>query len=153
MSALESDRPQIASVRPEMTAAPVTRTGLNEDLLTEMGHDRHANICSDTMLGPVFDARIYDQKPDLARMVAFWSSVALMTGRHHGTPIAMHANLPVANGHFEHWLALFRKTAIQTCPPDGAAHVIKRAERIARSLHMAVEDASRTATNAVPSLS
>ena len=44
---------------------------------------------------------------------------------------------------FERWLTLFRETAEETCPGEGAAHVITAAERIARSLHMAVEGAAR----------
>ena len=46
---------------------------------------------------------------------------------------------------FDRWLDLFRQTATEVCPPAGAAHVIERAERIARSLHMAVEDTARGA--------
>lgn len=38
-------------------------------------------------------------------------------------------------------LVLFRETAHETCPPEGAAHVIERAEHIARSLHIAVGEA------------
>jgi hemoglobin len=67
-------------------------------------------------------------------MVAFWSSVALMTGSYHGRPVPKHAGLPVTWEHFQRWLALFRETARETCTPEGAAHVIERAERIAQSL-------------------
>ena len=42
-----------------------------------------------------------------AQMCAFWSSVALMTGRYHGTPMAKHLPLPVDAGHFDRWLELF----------------------------------------------
>jgi len=65
----------------------------------------------------------------------------LMTGRYHGAPVPAHVGLPVEWNHFERWLALFRETAVEICPPEGAAHIIERAERIARSLHMAVQDA------------
>jgi hemoglobin len=71
-------------------------------------------------------------------MVAFWSSVALMTGRYHGRPVPAHTPLPIDAAHFARWLDLFRATAHETCTPKGAAHVIERAERIAQSLHMAV---------------
>ncbi len=75
--------------------------------------------------------------------MAFWSSVALMTGRYHGAPMPAHTTLPVNWAHFDRWLALFRQTADELCPPEGAALVIERAERIARSLHMAVEETAR----------
>ena len=85
-------------------------------------------------------------------MVAFWSSVALMTGRYHGSPVAKHVPLPIGSEHFERWLALFRETAHETCPPEGAAHVIERAERIARSLRMAAEDAAMARQGVAPNL-
>jgi hemoglobin len=153
MSGTETDHSRVTSARPEMTAALMERTGLDEGMLTELVYNFYDKVRSDAMLGPIFAARIVDWTPHLKRMVAFWSSVALTTGRYHGAPVPKHAGLPVTPEHFERWLALFRETAFQTCPPEGAVHVIERAERIARSLQMAVEDASRTATNAVPSLS
>jgi hemoglobin len=74
-----------------------------------------------------------------------------MTGRYHGRPVPAHARLPVDAAHFERWLALFRQTAHETCTPAGATHVIERAERIARSLHIAVRQAQADA-DAVPFL-
>ncbi len=153
MSGTETDHSRVTSARPEMTAALMARTGLDEGMLTELVYNFYDKVRSDAMLGPIFATRIVDWGPHLERMVAFWSSVALMTGRYHGAPVPKHAGLPVTPEHFERWLTLFRETAFQTCPPEGALHVIERAERIARSLQMAVEDASRTATNAVPTLS
>ena len=138
---MSSADPQIISVRPQMTAEIMARTGLDEDKLTELVHRFYDKVRTDAVLGPIFAARITDWGPHLERMVDFWSSVALVTGRYHGAPMPAHVTLPVDWNHFERWLALFRETAAETCPPEGAAHVIERAERIARSLHMAVEDA------------
>jgi len=83
--------------------------------------------------------------------VAFWSSVALVTGVYHGRPVPAHTPLPVDRGHFERWLDLFRQTARDLCTPAGADHLILRAERIAASLHLAVE-AARAAPGARPTL-
>jgi len=130
-----------ASVRPEMTAALMTQTGLDEASLTRLVHRFYEKIRSDPELGPIFASRIRDWPTHLAKMVDFWSSVALMTGRYSGTPMRAHAHLPVGWPHFEKWLSLFRETAAETCSPEGARHVVERAERIARSLNMAVEDA------------
>ena len=143
--------PMIRSARPEMTAELMERTGLDEARLTDLVHRFYGRVRADAELGPIFAARIADWEPHLERMVAFWSSVALMTGRYHGRPVARHAGLPVEWKHFERWLALFRETAAETCPPEGAAHVIERAERIAQSLFMAGQDAARGPA-AVPSL-
>ena len=129
------------SARPEMTAALMAQTGLDETRLTALVHRFYEKIRIDPVLGPIFAKRIHNWEPHLAKMVDFWSSVALMTGRYSGTPMSAHARLPVAWPHFERWLALFRETAAETCTPAGARHVIERAERIARSLNMAVEDA------------
>ncbi|MGB8622216.1 MAG: group III truncated hemoglobin, partial [Paracoccaceae bacterium] len=75
-------------------------------------------------LGPIFAARITDWAPHLERMCAFWSSVALMTRRYHGAPIAARAGLPVTWAHFERWLALFRETAHEVCTHAGAAPIL-----------------------------
>lgn len=139
----------ILSARPKITAEIMAQTGLDEAKLTDLVHRFYEKVRADAVLGPIFDERISDWGPHLERMVAFWSSVALMTGRYHGAPMPAHVGLPVQWEHFQRWLALFRETAAETCPPEGAAHVIERAERIARSLYMAVEDAQ---PRAVPSL-
>ncbi|WP_206454347.1 group III truncated hemoglobin [Aurantimonas marina] len=144
--------PPIRSARPVLTAGIMAETGLDEGRLTALVHRFYAKVRTDAMLGPVFAARISDWEPHLARMVDFWSSVAMMTGRYHGTPVARHAGLPVAWEHFERWLELFRETAAETCTPAGAAHVVERAERIARSLHITIKDAAHPERDAPPRL-
>lgn len=139
----------IRSVRPAVTADLMAQTGLDDAMLTELVHGFYAKVRADSVLGPIFAERIDDWEPHLERMVAFWSSVALMTGRYQGAPVPKHARLPVTWNHFERWLGLFRETAREVCPPAGAAHVIDRAERIARSLHIAVQD-SQAAPGTVP---
>ena len=132
------------SIRPEITAEIQARTGLDEPTLTTLVHSFYDRIQQDPMLGPIFAAKITDWPPHLDRMVAFWSSVALMTGRYHGAPVPKHMHLPVVDSHFDHWLSLFEDTARKVCTPEGAAHVIERAHRIARSLRIAVRDANQT---------
>ena len=143
--------PLVVSARPEITAALMAETGLDEGILRTLVHRFYDKVRADEVLGPVFAGRITDWAPHLERMEAFWSSVALMTGRYHGAPMPAHATLPVSWTDFERWLELFRETAQEVCPPIGAAHVTERAERIARSLHMAVEDTARGVRQA-PSL-
>ncbi|MBK0401318.1 group III truncated hemoglobin [Limibaculum sp. M0105] len=133
-----------------MTAALSARTGLDENVLRALVDRFYAKVRRDQVLGPIFEAHVKDWAPHLERMVAFWSSVALMTGRYHGRPVPAHTPLPVTGAHFERWLVLFRETAREVCSPEGAAHVIERAERIARSLQMAVEDAAHEAGAAIP---
>ncbi len=143
MAETQTNHPRIISARPEMTRALMDRTGLDPAILTGLVHRFYDQIRADAVLGPIFDSHIDDWPQHLDRMVSFWSSVALMTGSYHGAPVPAHAQLPVTWVHFERWLALFRATAREVCSPAGADHVIGRAERIARSLYMTIEDTAR----------
>lgn len=133
----------VRSARPELTAELMAQTDLDEARRTELVHRFYGRVRADDVLGPIFAARVRDWEPHLERMVAFWTSVTLMTGQYHGRPVSKHAGLPVTWEHYERWLAIFRETARETCPLEGAAHVIERAERIAQSLFMASQDAAR----------
>ena len=75
---------------------------------------------------------IGDWEPHLC---AFWSSVALMSGRYHGTPMVKHVALPIDA---DRWLALFEVTAREICSPEAAAHFVERARRIAASLELGI---------------
>lgn len=125
---------RVSSARPEMTAELMARTGLDEAVLDRLVRRFYGRVRQDPVLGPVFADVIDDWEPHLERMVAFWSSVALMTGRYHGRPMQKHAPLPIGEEHFDRWLALFRDTAREVCPPQGADHVVAAAERIALAM-------------------
>lgn len=131
----------LRSARPAVTADLMARTGLDDATLTRLVHEFYDRIRTDPLLGPIFATRVDEWAPHLEKMVDFWSSVALMTGRYHGAPMPKHLPLPVEAEHFERWLDLFRQTATEVCPPEGAALVIDRATRIAASIHMNVMDA------------
>ncbi|WP_299821081.1 group III truncated hemoglobin [uncultured Jannaschia sp.] len=131
---------EVVTLRPEVTRALMDRTGLDDAVLTRLVHAFYDLARRDPLLGPIFTERISDWGPHLDRMVAFWSSVALMTGRYHGSPMRAHLFLPMEKAHFDRWLDLFSEAARETCPPPGAAHVIGRAERIAASIHGNIVD-------------
>ena len=131
----EADR---AARRAAFAAEVEARTGIDEAMIQLMVHSFYDRVRGDHVLGPVFDARITDWTPHLARMCAFWSSVALMTGRYHGRPMQAHAQLPVDAHHFDRWLALFEATAQDVCPPAAAAHFIEKARMIAQSLELGI---------------
>jgi hemoglobin len=114
------------------------RTGIDEAMIERLVRSFYAKVREDPLLAPVFAARIDDWEPHLQRMCAFWSSVALMSGRYHGQPTAKHVSLPVDARHFDRWLALFAATAEEVCPPAAATHFLERAERIAQSLELAI---------------
>ena len=116
----------------------VDRTGIDEAMIARLVHRFYEAARRDPLLGPVFEARIADWGPHLERMCAFWSSVALMSGRYHGQPMEKHMKLPVDAEHFDRWLALFARTAEQECLPAAAAHFVDRAQRIAQSLELGI---------------
>jgi hemoglobin len=101
----------------------------------------YARVQEDALIGPIFAARISDWEAHLQRMCAFWSSVALMSGRYHGQPMQKHLPLPVDARHFDRWLALFEATARDLCPPKAADHFIERARRVAESLELGIAGA------------
>lgn len=128
--------------------APGAQAGVDEAMVHRVVHGFYARIRSDDLLGPIFNGAIAEDRWDthLANMVDFWSSVLLMTGRYAGRPMAAHLLLDARRGeqgmprldqpHFDHWLALFRATVTETCPPEAAALFIHRAEKIAQSFVM-----------------
>ena len=124
--------------REEITAQIVAQTGITEAMIEQLVRAFYAKVRADEVLGPIFEARIRDWEPHLQQMCAFWSSVALMTGRYHGTPMVKHMRLPVDASHFDRWLGLFEETAREVCPPQAEAHFMDRARRIASSLEMGV---------------
>ena len=127
-----------AERREAITAEIVEKTGITEVMIERLVRGFYAKVRSDVVLAPVFEARIKDWEPHLAQMCAFWSSVALMTGRYHGTPMVKHMPLPVDADHFDRWLELFEAAAAELCPQPAAAHFVERARRIAASLEMGI---------------
>jgi hemoglobin len=124
--------------REQITADIVARTGIDEAMIERLVHRFYTRVREDSLLGPVFAARIGDWDLHLQRMCAFWSSVALMSGRYHGSPVPKHLPLPVDAVHFDRWLGLFERTARDVCPAAAAAHFVERARRIAESLELSI---------------
>ena len=127
-----------ADRRERISAEIAARTGITEAMIERLVRAFYAKVRADAVLVPVFEARIADWEPHLEQMCAFWSSVALMTGRYHGTPMVKHMPLPVDAGHFDRWLALFEQTAREICPGEAEAHFVELARRIAASLELGI---------------
>ena len=51
----------------------------------------------------------------------------------------VHISLWLEPKHFERWLGLFRETAHELFPPEGANFLIGKAENIARSFQMGIQ--------------
>jgi hemoglobin len=132
------DRPAGPPNRDAIVADIVARTGIDEAMIARLVHAFYARARRDPLIGPVFERTVADWDHHLARLCAFWSSVALMSGRYHGQPMAAHLALPIDTPHFERWLEIFAATARELCPPAAAAHFLERAHRIADSLELAI---------------
>lgn len=127
--------------RAETTAAIYAETGIDEAMIERLVRAFYVRVQKDPLIGPVFEERIAAWEPHLQQMFAFWSSVALMTGRYHGQPMRKHMPLPVDGRHFDRWLALFEATARDLCSPKAADHFVERARRIAESLELGIAGA------------
>src|ERR1700757_2726083 len=124
-----------AAERREAVVADITaRTGIDEAMIERLVRSFYERVRADAMLAPVFDARIRDWEPHLQQMCAFWSSVALRSGRYHGTPMPKHMPLPIDAAHFDRWLALFEEAVGEVCPLTAQDLFLERARRIAASL-------------------
>jgi hemoglobin len=120
--------------KPMLPARPAE---MSEALVEKLVHSFYARIRKDVVLGPIFDNRIKDRWDEhLAKMVDFWSSIAMTTGRYSGRPHAAHHGLGLEPEHFQRWLALFEATVHEICEGQPAAFFIDRAHRIAASLQI-----------------
>lgn len=122
--------------REDIVAGRVAETGIDEAMIKALVHRFYGDVREDAVLGPIFNAKVADWDDHLERLCAFWSSVALMTGRYGGKPMQAHMNLDVGREHFERWLGLFGAAAAEVCPPAAAAFFVDRAGRIAESLQL-----------------
>jgi hemoglobin len=114
----------------------VARTGIDAAMIDRLVRAFYGRARLDPLLGPIFKRSVRNWEAHFARMGDFWSSVALMSGRYHGQPMAAHMPLPIDTPHFNRWLELFAGAAQDVCPPAAAAHFIERAHRIADSLEL-----------------
>lgn len=120
-----------------------------EDDIRRLVHEFYARVRQDERLGPVFDRHVDDWDHHLARLVDFWSSILLRTARYSGTPMAVHGALPELSAElFQHWLALFRRTAEEQPNQAMAERACAAAARIAQSLWMGYQ--IQQAPDAIP---
>lgn len=137
MSMNESSARRAAAI-----AAIKERTGIDDGMIERLIRAFYRRVQQDPLIGPVFAQRIADWEPHLQQMFAFWSSVALMSGRYHGQPMQRHLALPIDGRHFDRWLALFEETARELVPRAAAEHFIAAARRIGESLELGMAAAA-----------
>lgn len=123
-------------------ASVQAKTGIDEAIIARQVHAFYGAARDDALLGPVFTSKVADWNEHLSQMCAFWSSVALMSGRYHGSPMRAHLPLPIGSAHFQRWLALWAETAEQQCPSAAAERFIALARRIGESLALGIAAAN-----------
>ncbi|MGN6550832.1 MAG: group III truncated hemoglobin [Pararhizobium sp.] len=120
--------------------APLVHPAVDRAFIGKLVRNFYARVRRDERLGPIF-ARVIggDWEPHLEKMTEFWCSVILKTRSYDGRPVPAHLKLKdVREEDFAIWLGLFRETAAELCPPGVDAVFVERAERIARSLKLAM---------------
>ena len=100
----------------------------------------YGRVRRDARLGPIFATEISGSwEPHLEKMTDFWCSVILKDGSYSGRPVPAHTKLEhVRVADFDVWLGHFRAAAEELCPDGVAQAFIDRAERIAKSLRLAM---------------
>src|ERR1041384_1492797 len=113
---------------------------ISEDAIRRLVDRFYAKVRADSELGPIFERAIQgDWQPHLAKMLDFWSSVMLTSGRYKGNPVAIHRRVEgIESKLFERWLALFRETCRELFDESPAEAFQAKAARIAESLKLAL---------------
>ena len=107
--------------REEKIAHKKKVTGIDETMIDRLVRTFYEKIQIDPVLGPIFNEHISDWEPHLLKMIDFWSSATLKSGKYNGNPMIIHNPMPIDSRFFDHWLELFCATAVETCPPQAAA--------------------------------
>lgn len=115
-----------------MISEPATRARPTEADIRRFVVRFYAEVRRDPDLGPIFEERIGDHWPDhLDRMVDFWSSILLASGRYSGNPLEKHrAVAGIESRHFDRWLELFESVLARELDSALAADVVARAHRM-----------------------
>ncbi len=117
-----------------MTATLPSRP--DTDSITRLVHGFYADVRADALLGPVFDGAIGAHwDAHLARMVDFWSTVALGTKTFRGDVFSKHMALDgVAPEHFAAWTRLWAMHTERLFAPQLAHDLQTVAHGIGRNL-------------------
>ncbi len=116
------------------------RNEITEAALERLVSLFYERIREDEALGPVFNDAIENWPEHLDKLVAFWSSVMLTTGRYKGSPVAAHLkhSTRISPELFRQWLRIWDRTTAEVMEPGAAAALQAKAARIAESLQLAL---------------
>lgn len=114
--------------------------GIDHAYISMLVDTFYGRVQEHELIGPIFNDAISDWPHHLKQMKAFWASVALNAGEYSGKPVPAHQkHSTIQPWHFNIWLGLFEQTLKDTAPTPGAVtYFMERAERIAKSLQLAL---------------
>lgn len=99
----------------------------------------YGKVREDSLLAPIFNARIGDRWPaHLEKMYQFWQTTLLQEHTYSGRPFPPHATLPVGHAHFERWVLLFNQTIDELFTGEKADEARWRAAKIAQMFELKV---------------
>ncbi|MGZ3298876.1 MAG: group III truncated hemoglobin [Asticcacaulis sp.] len=112
--------------------------GIDEGFISRLVDEFYARVRRHERLGPIFNAAVEDWPDHLARLKAFWASVALNAGVYSGRPMQAHLRLKgIETAHFGDWLDLFEATLRDLAPDEAAVeYFMVRASRIGESFKL-----------------
>ncbi|WOJ88497.1 group III truncated hemoglobin [Methylocapsa polymorpha] len=113
--------------------ATESKHAVQEEAIAACVREFYRKAREDSLLGPIFNAKVDDWDVHLRVVANFWSRALLGTDRYSGSPFVVHMNLPVELEHFSRWLALFEETARETLPPELAGKALAKANHMAES--------------------
>ncbi len=118
-------------------------TTLNEDTLLEFLTLFYGRIRIHPVLGDMFKNHIGDDDSvwaeHIAHIATFWNAIFLKTQRFTGNPMQKHLHMDdLQPEHFDMWLQLFHRTALETFDVSIANAFITTSNRIAQSLQMGI---------------
>lgn len=121
----------MAAMAPDHAPLP-----LDLDSITALVHGFYADVRADPLLGPVFAQAIGTHwDAHLARMVDFWSTVALGSKRYRGSVAARHLALEgITPAHFAAWVRLWARHTDARFAPEAARQLQQAAHGVARTL-------------------
>ena len=100
----------------------------------------YTKVREDELLGPVFNPLLEGRWSEhLEKMYRFWETVLLDAHSYRGSPFPPHAGLPVAQIHFDRWLALFVETVDGNFIGEKATEAKWRAQKMAELFHFKIE--------------
>ena len=122
-----------------MCAEPIC----TEEEITALVQRFYARVRQDARLGPIFETHIDDWDEHLAKLMDFWSSILLRSGRFSGAPMPKHAALPgLTQELFRHWLELFAQTLDEQPNERLAEQALAAARRLRKACGWAIRPAA-----------